>query len=119
MVLITACLLFFFVGFFLRGRGGHEILVEVERADPAVTAQEQSRTVVETAVPAVEEDGRLDLNTATQEELESLPGVGPVLAERILRYREAHGFASVSELLNVEGVGEKIYQKIVDDVKVG
>ena len=47
------------------------------------------------------------LNLASAEELESLPGVGPVLAERIVAYREEHGpFATVEDLLDVPGIGE-------------
>jgi competence protein ComEA len=49
----------------------------------------------------------IDLNTATGDQLESLPGVGPVLAQRILDWRTAHGgFGSVDELTEVSGIGE-------------
>jgi len=49
---------------------------------------------------------RVDLNTATLEDLIQLPGIGPSLAERILEYRETHGpFHSVEDLLNVKGIG--------------
>jgi competence protein ComEA len=48
----------------------------------------------------------LDLNTATLEQLESLPGIGPVTAQKILDYRQAHGaFHSVTELQGVPGIG--------------
>jgi competence protein ComEA len=48
----------------------------------------------------------LDLNTATLEQLESLPGIGPVTAQKILDYRQAHGaFHAVSELQGVPGIG--------------
>lgn len=50
----------------------------------------------------------VDLNTATAEELTSLNGIGPALAERILAYRKKNGpFSSVEEVLNVNGIGEK------------
>jgi competence protein ComEA len=50
---------------------------------------------------------KLDLNQATKSQLVELPGIGPVLAGRILDYREEQGaFASVDELLDVEGIGE-------------
>lgn len=50
----------------------------------------------------------LDLNTATAAELETLPGIGPVLAERILAYRaETGGFSTVEQLQEVRGIGEK------------
>lgn len=51
--------------------------------------------------------GPIDLNTATLEQLESLPGVGPVLGQNILDYRTAHGsFTSVDELQDVTGIGD-------------
>ncbi|MFL6107161.1 MAG: helix-hairpin-helix domain-containing protein [Marmoricola sp.] len=50
----------------------------------------------------------VSLNQATLEQLESLPGVGPVTAQKILDYRNAHGaFGSLDELLDVDGIGEK------------
>ena len=49
----------------------------------------------------------LNLNTATQEELAQLPGIGEELARRIVEYREAHGaFESMEELMEVSGIGE-------------
>jgi competence protein ComEA len=49
----------------------------------------------------------VNLNTATQDQLEQLPGVGPVTAQKILAWRAAHGaFSSVDELLEVDGIGE-------------
>ena len=61
----------------------------------------------------------LDLNTASLEDLETLPGIGPVLAERIIEYRERYGgFQSVEEIMYVSGIGEKTYAKIADLLKV-
>jgi competence protein ComEA len=50
----------------------------------------------------------VNLNTATAEQLDTLPGVGPVTAQKILEWRGAHGaFSSVDELLEIDGIGEK------------
>lgn len=64
-------------------------------------------------------DGKVNLNTATQGQLEELPGVGPVLAQRILDWRTEHGrFTSVDELGEVSGIGEKILSQLQPKVTV-
>jgi competence protein ComEA len=61
----------------------------------------------------------VNLNTATAEQLQTLPGVGPVLAQRIVAYREQHGgFRSVAELRSVSGIGDARYQELKDRVTV-
>lgn len=63
--------------------------------------------------------GVVDLNQATLEQLEDLPGVGPVLAQRMLDFRAAHGrFSSVDELREVGGIGDKKFEQISPKVKV-
>ncbi len=80
---------------------GEQILVGVAAA-PGVAASASSQ-------PGGPADGALvNLNAATLEELDSLPGVGPVTAQKILDWRTAHGaFTSIDELLEVDGIGEK------------
>lgn len=64
--------------------------------------------------------GKVNLNTATLAQLDTLPGVGPVLAQRIIDYRSRHGgFRSVAELRQVDGIGEDTYTKLKDLVIVG
>jgi len=61
----------------------------------------------------------LNLNTATLMELETLPGVGPVLARRILDFREKKGgFRRVEELLVIPGISEKKWKAIKDKVEI-
>jgi competence ComEA-like helix-hairpin-helix protein len=59
--------------------------------------------------------GCLNINTATVEEIESLPGIGKVMAERIVAHRQKHGsFARPEDLLIIDGIGEKKYRAIAD-----
>ena len=62
----------------------------------------------------------MDLNSASAELLETLPGIGPVLAKAIVDYRESNGgFQSVEEITNVARIGPVTYEKIRDLVTVG
>jgi competence protein ComEA len=63
---------------------------------------------------------KVNLNTASVEQLTTLPGVGPKLAARIVEYRQKSGtFRSTQELINVKGVGEKSFAKIEPWLSVG
>lgn len=73
----------------------------------------------ETADEQVDEIVPLNINTATLEELQQLPGIGPSRAQAIVNYRVEHqGFRYVQELLAVKGIGEKIYAQLKDRVSV-
>lgn len=63
--------------------------------------------------------GKVNLNTATREELQTIKGVGPATAQKILDYRAAHGrFTSVDELLKIDGIGAKTLEKIRPEVTI-
>lgn len=63
--------------------------------------------------------GLVNLNTASLDQLQTLPGVGPVLAQRIVEYRDQHGgFASVADLRNVSGIGDARYNELKSRVTV-
>ena len=65
------------------------------------------------AGPQEPQSGPVNINTASASELDALPGIGPVLAQRIVEYREANGpFASVDGLLEVKGLGPGILEAI-------
>jgi competence protein ComEA len=69
--------------------------------------------------PATPGTGPIDLNSATADLLDTLPGVGPTLAGRILEWREQHGrFSSVDELLEVSGIGPKTLAELAPLVTV-
>jgi competence protein ComEA len=68
--------------------------------------------------PMSSDDGGIDLNSAGATELESLPGVGPVLAQRIVTYREERGpFVVIEDLLDVPGIGEAKLSQMRDSIR--
>ncbi|MBR1856473.1 MAG: helix-hairpin-helix domain-containing protein [Oribacterium sp.] len=61
----------------------------------------------------------INLNHATQKELENLPGVGPATAKNIIEYREKYGgFADIEEIKNVKRIGDKTYEKLKEFIRV-
>src|SRR3954462_13261615 len=70
--------------------------------------------------PAAAPTAPINLNTATQAQLESLPGVGAKAAQRILEYRKQNGhFKKIEDLMNVKGFGEKTFLKLKPMLTVG
>ena len=68
---------------------------------------------------AVKTGDRLDINSATVDELIELPGIGETMAGRIVRFREQNGpFQRIEDLLKVKGIGEKSFQKLRPSIKV-
>lgn len=67
--------------------------------------------------PAASEAHLVNINTADKAMLDSLPGIGPALAERIVEYREKHGpFQDIADLKKVSGIGESKWEKLKDKV---
>ena len=68
---------------------------------------------------AEQDDGKVNLNTATESELMTLPGIGEAKARSILAWREANGsFTQIEDLMKVEGIKDGVFSKIKDSVKV-
>jgi competence protein ComEA len=71
------------------------------------------------AGPLLAAESGLDLNTATQEELVALPGLGPTKAQAIIDYRNAHPFKTIDEVRNVRGIGDHLYESLKGKITVG
>ena len=110
-VLLLLCFLFFaFLGGFFLGRNVNTSEVQLSRQPDETTAAESTPPPATTEVT-----GKLCLNTATAQQLESLPGIGPVLAQRIIAFRNANGpFTSLEQLMLVDDIGEKRFADIKD-----
>ena len=64
--------------------------------------------------------GKVNINTASAAELETLPRIGPKVAQRIVDYRTQHGdFKRVEEIMKVRGIGQKLFDLIKDRIMVG
>lgn len=81
-------------------------------ANSAETAEQNSASYNSVQESETALTGKVHLNTATAEELETLPGVGAVTAQRIVEYRSAHGFARIEDLMNVKGIGQAKFNKM-------
>lgn len=82
-----------------------------EPVQPAATQVSESSPVMATAPTKVE--SKVNLNHASVDELQALPGVGPVLAQRMVEWRKAHGrYRTVDELQEVKGIGKKRMEQL-------
>lgn len=91
--------------------------VEFQASSVPETTEE---TYVNSGAVSTLNNGRININTATAEDLILLPGIGKVLANRIIEYREANGpFKTVAEIDNVSGIGQGKLNAIVDYITVG
>jgi competence protein ComEA len=67
-------------------------------------------------IPKKNEEGieRISINTATLQELDTLPGIGPSIAQRIIDYRSVTPFSTIEQIKEVKGIGDKMFEKIKD-----
>lgn len=114
---ITALFAGLTLGLFLgRNPAGGSVTVSVpaRQVSAAVPAETQTEPSAQAASLPV------NINTADAAELAALPGIGKVLAQRILDYRRVHGdFSAVEQLTNVEGIGEGKLETILELITIG
>ena len=117
LVLVT-CIFAAFLAGFAAGRNMNRSPVRIYQVQsPTIAAATESTTEAYTGPT---EPVIVNINTATAAQLETLPGIGPVLAGRIIAYREEHGgFRAVEELTKIKGIGTAKVEAILDLITVG
>ena len=105
---------------YLVGNGSGETLVSVSSQPPQLPVRSELQISGETVSSAQSDDGLINLNTADRSQLETLPGIGSELADRILAYREENGpFVAKEQIMDVDGIGEVRYQKLEALITIG
>ena len=95
-------------------KNSSQIIRDAKNESENTTAKEQVKELV-----SEKKNGKININTATSEELQSLKGIGPSTASSIIAYREEYGgFSSIEEIMNVKRIGEKTFAKIKDRISV-
>lgn len=79
---------------------------------------EKEKTITNQKEETKKEPGIINLNTATKEELETLPSIGAAKAENIIEYREKTPFSKIEDIQNIKGIGKAIFEKIKNRITV-
>ena len=124
LVILTCVFAAFLSGFHI-GRRMNRSPVHIYQITPSAESQPEALEEAQDEDEAVTEETEpgvvfpLNINTATIPELDELPGIGPVLAQRIVDYRDSHGgYKAVEELVKVNGIGDAKLMEIMDLITV-
>ena len=95
------------------------ILAQGTAVPPNLTSEPESTARKSKAIATSTPSGPVNLNTATLEELQTLPGIGETRAEDIIKYRQAHnGFKAIEEIQNISGIGPATFEKLKEHITV-
>ena len=123
IIMVTAAAVVFCIGFYIgRGSSGdvvinispdEESVDEQQALDPTQATEDGANKTSVSEQESPMESGSVNINTADIYELMELPGIGEVLANRIIEYRTENGaFSYPEEILSIDGIGEKVFSEI-------
>ena len=119
LVLLTLLFAVFTLGYFL-GISQRKSQMTVSVSNSVIQKPQEPVQTVKDREDETMVNFPVSINHAGKEELSALPGIGEVLAQRIIDYRYAHGrFTSPEQLLNVEGIGRNRLEEILDLIVIG
>lgn len=92
---------------------------EKNQNESYISAENGDNSIIEGGNANMKNGGKININNASQTELETITGVGPSIAAKIIQYREKNGkFKKIEELKNVSGIGENKYEGMKDEIEV-
>ena len=118
-IIITLVFLALALGFGLGRRQSEPVFIVTESAFAVRPTQSEDSASPGQADPAESVSVIVNINSCSASELEALPGIGPVLAQRIIDYRENNGgFKSIEDITKVQGIGASVYEDIRSSICV-
>lgn len=94
-------------------------MIKIPKKGEKLTGTEKYIPPTNPTQPASKKDGKININTASESELDTLPGVGPSTAKAIIKYREQKGaFKAIEEIKNVNGIGDSKFNLMKDNITV-
>lgn len=107
---VIAVIVFMALGYFIEKHKGDSFLVEPITEEESLAYQSEEKHII---------DGKLNINAADAEEFKVIDGIGDVIAERIVKYREENGpFTSVDDIKSVKGISTKMLDAMRDKICV-
>ena len=120
VLVLTFCFLMLVLGYCLGRTSGTTVIYQREDYGTEVQQTDPAEAVEMPAEDTSSSDEKIDINTADAALLETLPGIGPVLAQRIVDYRQTYGlFRTVDEIKDVSGIGDATFAEIESFIIVG
>ena len=100
-------------------KDGQQVRVPAKGAQKAATGADASKSAGSAGNASADAGGLVNINTADEKALDTLPGVGPATAQKIIEYRETEGaFQSPEDIMKVRGIGKAKYEKMKDKITI-